>query len=73
LDVRFDRLFIRVNLLVFVLCCVFQRVLQIKTHSWEKIPVMLVGNKCDMADERVVQPEDGEKLVSELGTYIREK
>jgi GTPase SAR1 family protein len=53
---------------VFVLYCVFQRVLQIKTHSWEKIPVMLVGNKCDMADERVVQSEDGENFASELGT-----
>jgi hypothetical protein len=29
---------------------------------------MLVGNKCDMADERVVQSEDGENFASELGT-----
>jgi GTPase SAR1 family protein len=49
---------------------VFSRVLQIKTNSWEKTPVTLVGNKCDMADDRVVQSEDGEKLASELGTYI---
>jgi hypothetical protein len=31
---------------------------------------MLVGNKCEMADERVIRPEDGEKLASEIGTYI---
>jgi len=31
---------------------------------------MLIGNKCDMADERVVQMKTGEKLASELGTYI---
>jgi len=32
--------------------------------------VILVGNKCDMADERVVQSKNGEKIASELGTYI---
>ena len=59
--------------MVLLLCVVFfSRVLQIKTHSWEKTPVMLVGNKCDMADERVVQSADGERLSNELGTYIRE-
>jgi len=42
-------------------------VLQIKTHSWENIQVVLVGNKCDMADERVVQTEEGERLASSLG------
>ncbi|CAF3151567.1 unnamed protein product [Rotaria socialis] len=42
-------------------------VLQIKSHSWEKSPVILVGNKCDMADERNVQSETGERLASELG------
>lgn len=47
---------------------VFSRVLQIKTHTWEKTPVMLVGNKCDAEADRVVQSEEGEKLATELGT-----
>ncbi|CAF0854586.1 unnamed protein product [Rotaria sordida] len=42
-------------------------VLQIKTHSWEKTPVILIGNKCDMANERVVHLEEGKKLADALG------
>lgn len=52
----------------FLYCVVFSsRVLQIKTHCWEKSPVMLIGNKCDMDDERVVQTDEGARLASELG------
>jgi len=36
-------------------------------HSWEKTPVVLIGNKCDMANERVVQLEEGKNLAEELG------
>nr|CRZ24908.1 BMA-RAB-3 [Brugia malayi] len=32
---------------------------QIKTYSWENAQVVLVGNKCDMDDERVVSCERG--------------
>jgi Ras-related protein Rab-3C len=46
---------------------VFQRVLQIKTHSWEKTPVILIGNKCDMVNERVVQLQEGKKLADDIG------
>lgn len=53
----------------FVLC--FHRVLQIKTHCWENIPVTLVGNKCDMEDNRVVKTEEGEKLATSLGIDLR--
>jgi len=42
-------------------------VLQIKTHSWEKTPVILIGNKCDMANERAVQSEEGKRLADLLG------
>ena len=45
----------------------FSRVLQIKTHSWEKTPVILVGNKCDMANEKVVMTIEGKKLADDLG------
>lgn len=53
---------------LFAICCVvYSRVLQIKTHSWEKTPVILIGNKCDMANERVVRTEEGKKLADVLG------
>ena len=45
------------------------RVLQINTHSWEKTPVILIGNKSDMANERVVQSEEAVKLADALGTF----
>ena len=55
---------------MFCICLMFQRVLQIKTHVWEKVPLVLVGNKCDMEDERVVDSVQGSKLANELGSYV---
>ncbi|KAG9350815.1 hypothetical protein JZ751_024704 [Albula glossodonta] len=40
---------------------------QIKTYSWDNAQVILVGNKCDMEDERVVSPEKGKHLADQLG------
>lgn len=40
---------------------------QIKTYSWENAQVVLVGNKCDMDDERVVSIERGRQLADQLG------
>lgn len=40
---------------------------QIKTYSWENAQVVLVGNKCDMNDERVVSFERGQQLANQLG------
>ncbi|VDK67132.1 unnamed protein product [Litomosoides sigmodontis] len=40
---------------------------QIKTYSWENAQVVLVGNKCDMDDERVVSCERGKQLADQLG------
>jgi len=40
---------------------------QIKTYSWENAQVVLVGNKCDMDDERVVSYERGRQLADQLG------
>ncbi|EJW76860.1 Rab3 protein [Wuchereria bancrofti] len=39
---------------------------QIKTYSWENAQVVLVGNKCDMDDERVVSCERGKQLADQL-------
>jgi hypothetical protein len=35
--------------------------------------MIIIGNKCDMENERVVLLDEGEKLASELGTYIFER
>ncbi|KAF5909254.1 GTP-binding protein Rab-3D-like, partial [Clarias magur] len=40
---------------------------QIKTYSWDNAQVILVGNKCDLEDDRLVATEDGQKLANELG------
>ncbi|XP_034513697.1 ras-related protein Rab-3D isoform X2 [Ailuropoda melanoleuca] len=39
---------------------------QIKTYSWDNAQVILVGNKCDLEDERVVPTEDGRRLADDL-------
>ena len=44
------------------------RATQIKTYSWDNAQVLLVGNKCDMEDERVVAAERGRQLSEQLGT-----
>ncbi|XP_023331649.1 ras-related protein Rab-3 isoform X2 [Eurytemora carolleeae] len=40
---------------------------QIKTYSWDNAQVILVGNKCDMEDERVISYERGKHLADSLG------
>ncbi|CAF1448933.1 unnamed protein product, partial [Didymodactylos carnosus] len=42
-------------------------VTQIKTYSWDNAQVVLVGNKGDMQNERIVQYDQGDKLASSLG------
>lgn len=50
---------------LFLTCC---RATQIKTYSWDNAQVILVGNKCDMEDERIVPVEKGKHLADQLGT-----
>lgn len=40
---------------------------QIKTYSWDNAQVTLVGNKCDMEDDRVISTERGKQLAEQLG------
>ena len=47
--------------------CVCVRSTQIKTYSWDNAQVLLVGNKCDMEDERVVAADRGRQLSDQLG------
>lgn len=42
---------------------------QIKTYSWDNAQVLLVGNKCDMDDERVVSGDRGRQLSEHLGEF----
>ncbi|XP_054410835.1 ras-related protein Rab-3B isoform X2 [Pongo abelii] len=43
---------------------------QIKTYSWDNAQVILVGNKCDMEEERVVPTEKGRLLAEQLDLEI---
>ncbi|KAG7237440.1 hypothetical protein INR49_032286, partial [Caranx melampygus] len=38
---------------------------QIKTYSWDNAQVILVGNKCDLEDDRLVPTEDGQRLAKD--------
>lgn len=42
-------------------------VTQIKTYSWDNAQVILVGNKSDMENERVVTYDRGKQLANQLG------
>ncbi|CAG0882329.1 unnamed protein product [Cyprideis torosa] len=47
-------------------------VTQIKTYSWDNAQVILVGNKCELEDERVVSRERGAQLAAQLGVEFYE-
>ncbi|XP_026474004.1 ras-related protein Rab-3-like, partial [Ctenocephalides felis] len=47
-------------------------VTQIKTYSWDNAQVILVGNKCDMEDERVISYERGKQLAEQLNVQFFE-
>ncbi|KAH8319776.1 hypothetical protein KR074_005579 [Drosophila pseudoananassae] len=47
-------------------------VTQIKTYSWDNAQVILVGNKCDMEDQRVISFERGRQLADQLGVEFFE-
>ena len=46
------------------------RCTQISTYSWESPQVLLVGNKCDLEEERVVTKERGYQLANQLGELV---
>lgn len=48
------------------------RITQIKTYSWDNAQVILVGNKCDMEDERIISFERGKQLSEQLGVEFFE-
>ena len=46
-------------------CC--ERCTQVKTHAWSNASVLLVGNKSDLEENRVVSQFRGQKLAEDLG------
>ena len=52
--------------------CLLWRCTQIKTYSWDNAQVILVGNKSDMEDERVISYERGKQLADSLGLQFFE-
>ena len=47
--------------------CFSFRATQIKTYSWDNAQVIMVGNKCDLEDDRIVPTEDSNRLAEDLG------
>jgi len=45
---------------------------QIKNYSWDNAQIILVGNKCDMEDERAVVPDRGRQLAESLNVEFFE-
>lgn len=44
----------------------------IEQHASEDVEKMILGNKCDMEDKRVISKEQGEKLATEYGVPFME-
>ncbi|XP_070185262.1 ras-related protein Rab-37-like isoform X2 [Littorina saxatilis] len=45
---------------------------EINEYAQEDVVIMLLGNKCDSAAERVIRKEDGERLAREYGVAFME-
>lgn len=45
---------------------------EINEYAQEDVVIMLLGNKSDMASERIIKPEDGEKLAKDHGVAFME-
>ncbi len=44
----------------------------LRVHNDRKVPMVIVGNKVDLADDRAVSKEEGSKLASEFGAQFVE-
>ena len=42
----------------------------LRTHDTNSIPIVLVGNKCDLSDERQVDTTEGEALAAKWGAGV---
>lgn len=48
---------------------IYEKILQVKK---EHVPIILVGNKCDLEEQRVVPFADGQHLASKFNTICME-
>jgi GTPase SAR1 family protein len=39
-------------------------------YSWDNAQVVLVGNKCDLEQDRAVTQERGQRLADQLGKFM---
>jgi hypothetical protein len=46
------------------------RCTQIKMYSWDNAQVVLVGNKCDLEQDRAVTHERGKRLADQMGKCL---
>lgn len=44
----------------------------LRVKDTDKVPMVLVGNKCDLADQRVITSEQGESLANRFGCKFLE-
>ena len=54
----------------YIMSATLCRSTQIKMYSWDNAQVVLVGNKCDAEDERVISTERGKYLADSLGRTV---
>jgi Ras-related protein Rab-3C len=50
-----------------------RRCTQIKMYSWDNAQVVLVGNKMDLEEDRVISTEKGRRLAEQLGNNNNNK
>ena len=51
---------------------IYAQILRVKDAEPGEVPIVLVGNKCDMEDERVVDTEDGAAKAKQWGAKFLE-
>lgn len=44
----------------------------IRVKDADKLPIMLVGNKCDLEDQRQVSTQEGQELAKKMGCQFKE-
>jgi GTPase KRas protein len=51
-------------------CALYDKIL--RTKDTDKVPIVLVGNKCDLKDQRVVEYNEGAELAKQWGCHFFE-
>jgi len=51
---------------------ILQRILRVRDSQLDEVSIVVVGNKCDLEDQREVSREEGEALASSMGSRFFE-